>query len=110
MRTAKAIADDIQESTGDVIDPKFFETVAAYAHFGMMFTVTTALGLLGNRFEHRIYGTVAGLVVCLIYASVHEFWYDPKYENAVTRGSDLVDFAWLMGGSAVACLFLLLLL
>jgi hypothetical protein len=42
-----------------------------------------------------------GFVLCLVYAGVHEFFWDPKEENAATRGSDLQDFCFLALGSGV---------
>ena len=110
MSTAQKISNTVMDETGNYIDPKFLNTVSQYAHFGMMFTVTTILGLLGFHFGHLITMTVIGVAVCLIYAAIHEFLWDPKMENAATRGSDLQDFIFLAAGSGVACLFLLVLL
>ena len=50
---------------------------------------------LRTIFSRSIPGKVA-------YAAVHEFWYDPRYENPVTRGSDLEDFLFLAAGGAAA--------
>lgn len=40
--------------------------------------------------------------VCVVYAAVHEYWYDPRFENSVTRGSDVEDFVFLIAGVAAA--------
>jgi hypothetical protein len=38
----------------------------------------------------------------VIYAIYKEAIYDPMNENAITRGSDLVDFIFLLLGSLLA--------
>jgi hypothetical protein len=90
MKTARYLAAD------SGIDPKFFNQVAQFAHFGMMFTVTT----FASHFGHK--GRWVGLALCILYAAIHEFVWDPKMENAETRGSDLEDFIFLVAGSCVA--------
>jgi hypothetical protein len=79
-----------------VISPKLFNLVSQIAHF---FT-TYALTFTAMMFKIRVGIGVA--VACIIYAGIHEFWYDPHYENAVTRGSDLEDFFWLGFGALFA--------
>ena len=69
----------VAASGENVIDPKFFNFVSQIAHF---------------------FSTYA--IVCVVYAALHEFWYDPRYENPVTRGSDLEDFLFLVAGVAAA--------
>jgi VanZ family protein len=100
--TAQGISSDIQTQTGQQIDPKFFEQVAQFAHFGMMFAVTTVCADLSYKLGHKWIGLIVGLVGCAIYAALHEFWYDPRYEDAVTRGSDMMDFLFLMLGAVSA--------
>ena len=43
-----------------------------------------------------------GLIVAglgeIPYAVWHEYYYDPRFENAATRGSDTEDFIFLMLG------------
>ena len=83
----------------DVIDPKFFNLVSQIAHFFTTYAVTFTVGkFLGWR------GIAVAGAILVIYAAAHEFWYDPKYENPLTRGSDLEDFLFLVGGVAVACI------
>lgn len=90
------------------IDPKFFNQVSQFAHFGMMFFVCMLVGTVGALAEHPWSGVITGFLVCTGYATVHEFWYDPKFENAETRGSDLEDFVFLMIGASAAVLVLLI--
>jgi hypothetical protein len=95
MKTARWLAAKV----GNGIDPKFFNQVAQFAHFGMMFTVTTVVANVLTRLGHDRIGLVVGFVMCLVYASWHEFLWDPTHENAATRGSDLEDFVFLVAGS-----------
>jgi hypothetical protein len=80
-----------------VIDPNFFNLVSQIAHFfttyGLVLTVGKFLGWKGI--------IIAG-VLCAIYAGAHEFWYDPKHESPLTRGSDVEDFAFLVAGVVAA--------
>jgi hypothetical protein len=81
----------------NVIDPKFFNFVAQIAHF---FT-TYGIVLTFAKFWHWT-GIAIAAPACIVYAAVHEFWYDPRYENPVTRGSDAEDFVFLVAGIAAA--------
>jgi len=90
--------------SGDSIDPAFFEQVSQFAHVGMMFLVTTLCADLSYRLHHRWIGLIVGLVGCTVYAAWHEFIHDPVAENAITRGSDSRDFAFLMLGTVTAAL------
>jgi hypothetical protein len=92
------------------IDPKFFDQVSQFAHFFTMFALAIVCGLAGPLVHLRLWGVFIGLGLCLIWASGHEFWYDPKYENAATRGSDLEDFCFLMMGGVSGALAALLFL
>lgn len=81
----------------NVIDPKFFNFVAQMAHFAVMYgIVTTFSKFWGWR------GVDVSAPLCLLYAVVHEFWYDPRYENSITRGSDVEDFTFLTLGVVAA--------
>ena len=91
-----------------LIDPKFFNLVAQFAHFGMMFFVTVVIGILFLRFDHEFVGILVGFLVCSVYAAVHEFWWDPTHEDPETRGSDLQDFVFLVLGSCAGVVILLL--
>lgn len=86
-------------ASGDenVIDPKFFNLVSQIAHFAATYAIVLTVG----KFWHWTGITVAACL-CIAYAAVHEFWYDPRYENPVTRGSDLEDFLFLFAGVADA--------
>lgn len=79
------------------IDPAFFEFVSQVAHFASTFAITfVAL---------TAYNWVGGLLsaaAVLAYATWHEFWYDPRYENTITRGSDWEDWSFLMLGPVMA--------
>ena len=78
------------------INPAFFEFVSQVAHCATTFAITfVALTAFGW------WGAFAAVGV-LIYATWHEFWYDPRYENAITRGSDWEDWGFLMAGPVLA--------
>ncbi|MGH9700966.1 MAG: hypothetical protein ACRD52_16115 [Candidatus Acidiferrales bacterium] len=81
----------------NVIDPKFFDMVSQIAHFSTMYALVFSIG---KFWQWR--GVMIAAILCVIYAAVHEFWYDPRYENPVTRGSDLEDFLFLVAGVAAA--------
>lgn len=87
-----------QASPGeDVVDPKFFNFVAQVAHFFATYGIVLTFG----KFWHWT-GNAVAASLCVVYAAVHEFWYDPRYENPVTRGSDIEDFLFLVAGVAAA--------
>jgi hypothetical protein len=81
----------------NVIDPKFFNLVAQIAHFSAMYGIVLSFGKLWHWT-----GIAVAAPLCVAYAAIHEFWYDPRYENPVTRGSDLEDFLFLIAGVAAA--------
>ena len=81
----------------NVIDPKFFNFVAQIAHFFATYGIVLTFG----RFW-RWHGIEVAAPLCVAYAAFHEFWYDPRYENPITRGSDLEDFVFLIAGVAAA--------
>jgi hypothetical protein len=81
----------------NVIDPKFFNFVSQIAHFFSTYAIVLTFG----KFWHWK-GIVLAASLCVVYAALHEFWYDPRYENPVTRGSDLEDFLFLIAGVAAA--------
>ena len=87
----------VAASGENVIDPEFFNFVSQIAHF---FT-TYAIVLTFSKFWHWNRVAVAA-PLCVVYAALHEFWYDPRYENPVTRGCDVEDFIFLVGGVAAA--------
>jgi hypothetical protein len=84
----------------DTIDPRFFNEVAQIAHFSATYALTLTVMLFKQLKQHHRWMIVFGLI--LAYAVFHEFYYDPRYENAVTRGSDVEDFCFLVSGSVVA--------
>lgn len=85
------------EAGENVIDPKFFDFVAQIAHFSATYAIVLSFGKFWGWT-----GIAVAAPICAIYAAVHEFWYDPRYENPVTRGSDLKDFLFLVAGAAAA--------
>jgi ABC-type uncharacterized transport system permease subunit len=87
------------EAGENVIDPKFFNLVAQIAHFSATYAIVLTFGKFSGWT-----GIAVAAPVCVVYAAVHEFWYDPHYENPVTRGSDLEDFLFLVAGAAAAVL------
>ena len=107
MKRAERIAREVENQPQGSIDPKFFNTVSQFAHFGMMFFGTVLIGTLFALAEHPFSGVLTGFMACTGYAVIHEFWYDPRYEDAETRGSDLEDFVFLMLGSCAGVIVLL---
>jgi hypothetical protein len=89
-------------SDPNAIDPKFFNRVAQFAHVGMMFLVTTVCADLSYKLGHRLIGVVVGVAGCTLYATWHEFIWDPEMENPLTRGSDAEDFCFLITGALSA--------
>lgn len=87
----------LASSGENVIDPKFFNFVAQVAHFFTTYGIVLTFG----KFWHWT-GIAIASPLCVAYAALHEFWWDPRHENAVTRGSDLEDFAFLIAGVAAA--------
>lgn len=85
------------EKDQDVIDPKFFNLVSQFAHFFTMYSLTFTIGFLTGPV-----GLWIAFGLCVAYAAWHEFYWDPRHEDALTRGSDLEDFCFLVGGSVVA--------
>jgi hypothetical protein len=108
VKTAKWLSKLMMDQPPGSIDPKFFNQVAQFAHFGMMFTVTTIVTIIGGKLGHPYSSMLAGFAFCATYAWWHEFIWDPVHENPVTRGSDLEDFIFLVGGSATAVIVLFL--
>lgn len=89
----------VKQAVSDVIDPKFFEAVAQTAHTATTYSISYTLA---SKWGWKGYGV--GAVGCVLYAAIHEFWFDPKYESPLTRGSDLQDFAFLCLGVGLAAL------
>jgi hypothetical protein len=105
MRTAKHIAAQLKAATGSDIDPKFFNQVSQFAHFGMMYFVMTLCSALSARFlPHWWVGLIWGFAISLAYGIWHEFFWDPKMESPATRGSDLEDFFFLEFGAVIGAL------
>lgn len=77
------------------ISASFFNMVSQIAHFFATYAITFTLWIWSWRVG------LAAFLGCLVYAAVHEFWYDPHFENAATRGSDLEDFFFLCAGALV---------
>ena len=81
------------------ISPSFFETVSQIAHIAVMYGANLTWALI---FRDRPFWVVLlGWGISFAYASVKEFWYDQNYEDAVTRGSNWLDWAMLMLGATV---------
>ena len=80
----------------DTISPSMFNLVSQNAHwlFGSWITLLFVY-LMGVK---SLYYTIPLLVVGV---AIKEFWYDQKYENAVTRGSNLLDFSMYILGAVI---------
>jgi hypothetical protein len=89
----------------NTIDPKFFDQVAQIAHFSFWDNLSTKAWLIGLLLGHPFMALVAVGLCDLWYASWHEFYWDPRHENSATRGSDIRDWKFLMGGWASCCAF-----
>jgi hypothetical protein len=90
----------LAQVVSDIIAPKFFNQVAQIAHVSTMYAINLTLALPLLWFHHWIWDIVV-VLLCAVYASWHEFIYDPRNENDATRGSDLEDFGFLMLGVLV---------
>jgi hypothetical protein len=87
----------------NVIDPKFFNEVAQFAHVGVAGLIYLTVGVIALKqglFSWKWYGPLVGVGVAL--AAWKEGYYDPRHENAATRGSDLEDFSFYMLGILIA--------
>lgn len=84
------------------IDPRFLNIVSQLSHFAWgALTMLVAAMFIPQYF----YYVWVGFAVC---AGIKEFWYDFNYEDADTRGSDLLDFSVYIAGSFAAFSLLLL--
>ena len=81
---------------GNSISDKFFNYVAQMAHWATM-----AFGSLTLALFFGWPGVVVGNALGIVYAAWHEFYWDPRHENAATRGSDVEDFLFLLLGLAI---------
>ena len=80
-------------TNSNAIDPRFFNLVSQIAHF------FTTYGLTFTAWMFKWQVGIGVALSCVAYAALHEFWYDPRYENPATRGSDFEDFFWLIFGT-----------
>lgn len=80
----------------NVISPKFFMFVASMAH--LLTGSTLAFGVLLFFGPHWL---LYFLPAFALVTGVKEFWYDAHYENAATRGSDLLDFSCYQAGAYI---------
>ena len=78
------------------INEKFFDYVSQMAHWATM-----AFGSLTLALFFGFPGVVVSNVLGITYAAWHEFYWDPRHENAETRGSDVRDFLFLLLGLAI---------
>jgi hypothetical protein len=74
-------------------DQAFANIVAQIAHTLAGYAAIVTLILLGV--PHAV---VIASVSVTLYALVKEFWWDYKYEDAVTRGSSVEDFVFYIVG------------
>jgi hypothetical protein len=81
----------------DTISPAFFNFISQVAHCATTYAITFTIYA-----KWGFHGWLIGAIGVLLYAAVKEFWYDAKYENAATRGSDLEDFSFLVAGPLLA--------
>ncbi len=81
----------------NTIDPKFFCFVAQMSH--ILCGATLVLGTLVFFGNHPLRYILPAFTAI---TAVKEFWYDQHYENAATRGSNLLDFSMYQTGAYVA--------
>jgi hypothetical protein len=81
------------------IDPKFFNEVSQFAHWGVMFSIALSLAVFFGW-----WGLLVAALGEIPYGIWHEYYYDPHFENVATRGSDTEDFCFLMLGLVSAAL------
>lgn len=86
-----------------MIDPKFFNFVSQMSHAFLGSTIV--LGTLLLWPTHL----TAVLVAYALITALKEFWYDYHYEDAITRGSSLLDFVCYQAGAYGALLLWFLL-
>ena len=79
------------------INPSFFNFVSQMSHILCGSTIVFGTLLLFN-----LHVLIFVLSVYVIVTGVKEFWYDYHYEDAVTRGSSLLDFVMYQTGAFVA--------
>lgn len=93
------------------IDPKFFNQVSQWAHWGVACTLYLTFAIVLHHFgrlhvEDMIIVDVFGVTL----AAWKEFFYDEHYENDETRGSSLEDFSFYLLGISTANLITFLFL
>lgn len=81
------------------IDPKFFNMVSQFAHFFTWYSICVTAGII-TRNTRFVLGTA---LLCVLYSTIHEFYWDPRHEDPETRGSDIEDFCYLIAGGACGC-------
>jgi hypothetical protein len=93
----------------NVIDPAFFNEVSQFAHTGIAGLVYLVIGHVAQTmglFHWWWFATLAGVGVAL--AGWKEGYWDPRHENAATRGSGLQDFSFYILGIGIAVVAILL--
>jgi hypothetical protein len=78
------------------ISEKFFNYVSQMAHWATMSCWSLTLALFFG-----FSGVIVSNVLGIAYAAWHEFYWDPRHENAETRGSNIEDFLFLLLGLAI---------
>jgi hypothetical protein len=96
---------------GDVntISPAFFNFVSQMAHIGIPGLIYLSIAYIAQKysfFNWKWYGAL--IVVGVLLAAWKEGWYDPRHENAATRGSGLLDFSCYMIALAIPVIVILL--
>src|ERR1035437_8979040 len=81
----------------DLISPAYFDMVSQFAH---LFT-TAFISLVAWLFFGAWAFAVTGPGIAA-YGAWHEFVFEPRYNNRATRGSDVEDFLFLVGGIVLA--------
>lgn len=80
----------------DVISLTDYEVSSQFAHFFTAAFLVTEVGRFGWK------GLLAGAVSMIVFAAIKEFGYDQFHENALVRGSSLLDFLMYAAGTATA--------
>jgi hypothetical protein len=82
------------------------EVQGLHAALGALFVVLPTAVLLHHPTFLFGHPQIAGSFIGFVYAAVKEFSWDQHMEDAITRGSNWLDFAFYAAGIAVGNLIL----
>jgi len=77
-----------------------FNLVSQNAHW--LFGSWSTLSLVYLFGVKSLYYSIPIIIVCV---GIKEFWYDQYYEDAITRGSNVLDFSMYCAGIVLTLIF-----